>query len=74
MMGRFFEGGVRFKITDNNYGISYEKQKEKSFYPEVKSQKIVLVVYKNARVFSLWFSNELRVLLTGTGVLTEQIG
>ena len=28
MMGRFFEGGVRFKITDNNYDKSYEKQKE----------------------------------------------
>ena len=40
----------------------------KIFYPEVKSQKIVLVVHKNARVFFLLISNELRILLTGTGV------
>ena len=41
---------------------------DKSFYAEVKSQKIVLVAHKNARVFFLWFSNELRIFVTGTGV------
>ena len=56
---------------------------DKSFYAEVKSQKIVLVVYKNARVFFLmileWtphFSDWDRRLLVYLHLrrLTEKIG